>query len=167
MATSETTSPHLLQYTSKEATLGIVESTCLWATSILYLNDADEFHHVRDLVANWIKRTRQDNSLEFPKDYRLLTGRQAVFVRFLERQLTGQRALHTYVVSFSALADDLSQWRAYGASGGFCLAFEPEWLKKVASKQHFELMECVYDDSEKNVLIEELMLEALADFAAV
>ena len=167
MTTSKPSSPRLWHYTSKEATLGIIGFSCLWATSILYLNDADEFHHVRHLVTDWIKRTRQENSLGFPEEYRLLTGRQATLVRFLERQLTGQRALHTYVVSFSELADDLSQWRAYGSSGGFCIAFESDWLREVASKQHFELFECVYNHSEKRTLVEKLMLEALADFAAI
>lgn len=156
----------LWHYTSKEAMLGILGSASLWATSILYLNDADEFHHVRHLVTDWIKQTRQENSLGFPDEYRLLTGRQAAFVRFLERQLTGQRALHTYVASFSELADDLSQWRAYGGSGGFSLGFNRHSLIELGAKQDFQLYECVYDDSQKLSLVDALMTRALSDFDA-
>lgn len=166
MSQNSTPLAHLWHYTSKEATLGILGYSCIWATSILYLNDADEFHHVRHLVGDWIKRTRQDNHIGAPEEYRLLTGRQAVFVRFIERQLTGQRALHTYVISFSELADDLNQWRSYGSSGGFSLGFEADHLRAIASVQGFELFKCVYDDDAKRALIDSLMEEALSAFSA-
>ena len=137
---------------------------CFWATSILYLNDSAEFHHVRDLVSEWIKKTRTENSMGFPKEFRLLKGRETVFVRFLERQLSWSKALNTFVISFSEVYDDLSQWRAYGTGGGYCLGFAPSVLRQIGKGQGFNLVQCIYKPEVKNQLIGELMEESLRRF---
>jgi hypothetical protein len=130
----------------------------------LYLNDSAEFHHVRQLVNEWIKRTRSQNSIGFPEEYRLLHGRESVFVRFLERQLTSSKALNTFVVSFSEVHDDLSQWRAYAVGGGYSIGFAPSQVRGLGEKQGFKLVQCIYDHDEKARLIAELMEESLVRF---
>jgi len=37
-------------YTDVDTMMKIVDSACLWATSIKYLNDVKEYEHFRDLV---------------------------------------------------------------------------------------------------------------------
>lgn len=61
----------------------------------------------------------------------------------------------------------MSQWRAYGTSGGFSLGFQRERLSHLAGQQGFVLYECVYDEDVKAELVNGLMEEAILEFASV
>jgi len=156
-------------YTSREGLIGIVNHKCLWATSILYLNDSQEFHHLSDLVTKWIDNTHSSNTIGESNDSLLLEGSESAFVQYLKHKLlTGtMKALNTFVISFSSEGDDLNQWRAYGSGGGYSVGFEVDTLIELANTQCFEFMQCVYEDTEKEKLINLLMLKYLDKFRDV
>ena len=144
-------------YTKGDALLGILTQRCLWASSILYLNDSAEFYHVRELMSEWMDKTGNGSG----------SGKEPVFVQILKRQLGRSDALNTFVISFSELCDDLSQWRAYGAGGGYCLGFAPSLLRSIAESQGFALVKCIYDHDLKIQLVGELVKEHLTRFREV
>jgi hypothetical protein len=115
-------------YTRGAGLVGIANSRALWASSILCLNDSAEFYHFGHVVGDWIKRNPE----------RLRRNRlDEEYVAFLHSMITadfqppGFTAIATYVASFSEEADDLSQWRAYGYGGGYCVGFSQKRLREL------------------------------------
>jgi len=84
----------------------------IWATSSVHLNDSQEF-----LIGKELLKTA-------------LAGLPAGPIRTQMRlALRDADALEVYCACFSAVEDDLSQWRGYGANGsGVCLGFDLERL---------------------------------------
>jgi hypothetical protein len=79
----------------------------LWATSSVHLNDSEEFVRGRDVINSKLA------SLPSGK-----IGKQ------MKLALKDADALEVYCACFSAVDDDLSQWRGYGDNGsGVCLAY--------------------------------------------
>lgn len=80
----------------------------LWATSSVHMNDSEEFVRGRDVIGAEIAA--------------LPAGRIRTQMRLA---LKDSDALEVYCASFSAVDDDLSQWRGYGDNGsGVCLAYD-------------------------------------------
>jgi hypothetical protein len=106
----------LYHYTSREAYLGILSSGAVWATAIQYLGDSREYQMGLDLIRREIgARVIQDPTL------------QELLLQIVDG--SGWSYPRAFVASFSALRDDLSQWRAYGGgSGGIALGFECQRL---------------------------------------
>jgi hypothetical protein len=112
----------LYHYTSAEGLKGIVENDELWATSAYYLNDSAEIlygYQVLDLaLGSWLKRTNSPaNSIScgFAESLRQYFGHQA-----LERNVITP----IYLTCFCEVDNLLSQWRAYGSSGGYSVGFK-------------------------------------------
>jgi len=80
----------------------------LWATSSSFLNDREEFvcgHKVYSAILN-----------EHPN---------REFATLLQQALDESNPLTVYCSSFSAVEDDLSQWRGYGDDGrGVCIGYD-------------------------------------------
>lgn len=85
----------------------------VWATSSMYMNDAKEFVRGREVIEQAINRLPNDDTRR----------RMKLAVRDAD-------ALEVYCACFSAIDDDLSQWRGYGDNGaGVCIEFSlPELL---------------------------------------
>ncbi|HET6382863.1 MAG TPA: DUF2971 domain-containing protein [Armatimonadota bacterium] len=80
----------------------------LWATSSIHLNDAREFRRGQEVVEHQLARLPND-------DIR----------RRMRLAIKDADALEVYCSCFSAVDDDLSQWRGYGDDGaGVCLRFD-------------------------------------------
>jgi hypothetical protein len=80
----------------------------LWATSSIFMNDAQEFVRGKDVIDNELRT--------FPDDE--ITRRMRLSIRDAD-------ALGVYCTCFSAVDDDLSQWRGYGDDGfGVCIEFD-------------------------------------------
>lgn len=134
---------YLYHYTTSEGLLGIVQTHRIWATSIFYLNDMKEFRHGIELSKKYVQALRDGMTEAFLK--KLLTS---VLERLRERD-----GSHTYVCSFSELADDLSQWRAYCPTGGFAIGFPKDMLVVAAMQQPCYLEPCIYDPNEKEMAV--------------
>lgn len=148
----------LWHYTSNVATVSIIESKKLWATGIRYLNDSSEFRSQRTALTNWGKKAEL-SALE----KRFLQ----VLLEAIDNWAINWSLLGTFVASFSETCNDLSQWRAYGAEGGFCLGFAQSDLERLAEAQGFRLVRCLYDASDQVNFLSPLVSEALEKFRAI
>ena len=146
----KTTSNDLLwHYTTPEGLTGIIESHSLWATDIFYLNDSAEFMHGINIARKIIKQKIS-----------LLDGDEKERLERFDTNLSFIGPDHNrtiYVCSLSKTKDELSQWRAYCRGGGFSIGFPDQGLVDAIQGQHFELKECVYDVSEQQRIINQLI----------
>ena len=111
----------LYHYTTAEGLKGIIENEELWATSAYYLNDSAEILYGYRLLdfalENWLKRANpQANSISrgLAELLRRYFGHDA-----LERNVITP----VYLTCFCEEGNLLSQWRAYGSSGGYSIGF--------------------------------------------
>ncbi len=120
MVTRRSTVPDILyHYTSIEAFKSIIETKKMRATRYDQMNDTGELQlGVRNL-------------LEAVNGHRG-GGSPAVFEDWLvsEIQEFGRGTLDVYVLSLSAVADSLDQWRAYSRNGGVAIGFDSAKVQK-------------------------------------
>lgn len=113
----------LYHYTSIEGLLGIIEKKEIWATHIMYMNDAQEFKLFIDLVK---------------RDLEPLLKTDISTLKDLENQLDLVSIIGTQfnicVASFSEVPDALDQYRGYGGHGpSFCIGFSFNDLSSLVS----------------------------------
>jgi hypothetical protein len=121
----------------------------LWASSLLYLNDTEEFRYGVRVALNTIK-PMFDNSEHLNR----------VWTSVEDFLLNRYKADDLFSISFSTEDDDLSQWRAYSGSGpSFSLGFEPKKLESQAIGYLFQLYEVRY----RELLNEEDVTEELQE----
>lgn len=105
----------LYHYTTASAFQSIVETAQIWATNVRFLNDTSELNYAIERAGKlW-----NQSPAKHPSEYRKICM-VALSVGFN----------YTYIVSFSEMADDLSQWRAYARPGGLCIGFSRAALEK-------------------------------------
>ena len=150
MNDQKTTSNDLLwHYTTPEGLIGIIESNCLWATDVFYLNDSAEFMHGINIARDIIKQKISS-----------LVGDQKERLERFDTDLSFVGPDHkrpVYVCSLSKAENEISQWRAYCQGGGFSIGFPHQGLVDAIHSQHFELKECVYDTSKQQEIIKNLI----------
>lgn len=147
----------LYHYTNQAGLLGIVRNNCIWATKAQYQNDAKELQHTLDLSRGVIETLRQANTS--PEEERLL--------RAMKQRADSLMSINIFVSSFSVHKDMLSQWRGYCPGGnGYSIGFYSPKIKAIMAAQGLRLVPCVYQPTEHNQLVSELvreMLNALRD----
>jgi len=116
--TLEVPGPSILyHYTNDTGLRGILESGKLWLTDMFNLNDPSELRHGLSHVVRILNAKAEKGPDE-----------SKVFAQLFEETLTRgayQKFAHHFVLSFSAVGDDLGQWRAYADNGrGYALGFE-------------------------------------------
>jgi len=111
--------PILHHYTDAFGVHGIVSSNCLWATATQFSNDLSEIDYAVSVAIEIIEEMWGSKKNMGPWE-QLLAAHLAQLLA---------TPLHTFgqpfIVSFCEDGDLLSQWRAYGHSSGFSLAFSP------------------------------------------
>jgi hypothetical protein len=113
----------LWHYTTGEKLISILKSRTLWATQPSGLNDRQELTFSRNIMQNIVKQQsliRTDSHSAFLRDY-------------IHEFWSDYSNLDSniFLISFTALEDDLSQWRAYGGptgENGYCLGFDATGL---------------------------------------
>lgn len=102
-------------YTDVNGVLGILQHDCLWANSVYAMNDRSEFNFALSSLAaiyanGWdTKRVLEVDPAESDRRIHEVISHLAYG--------TGD----VYALCASKLPNDLSQWRAYGQSGGFAV----------------------------------------------
>lgn len=156
-------------YTNLAGLLGISSSRKIWATSILHMNDEEEYHHTFRLFSEAIKDIEEN----FPNN---------LFVDFIKRfrrEAKRQVSYYAFVACFSESRDQLSQWRAYSDdTGRFSLRFKGRFLGALSDGLNnrveklglesenyalFRLSKIVYDDRKKVEIIMNF-LEMIEEF---
>jgi hypothetical protein len=112
----------LYHYTTAEGLKGIIEQEELWATSAYYLNDSAEilygYRLLRFAIETWLKQANppaDSISRGLAESLQLFLGNDA-----LERNIITP----IYLTCFCEEGNLLSQWRAYGSSGGYNIGFK-------------------------------------------
>jgi hypothetical protein len=148
MESSEQSPPEILyHYTSQAGLLGIIESKCIWATEIRYLNDASEFQYFLDLVrevrAEFIDEANEPLIGYSPEQNIISDGISTLMS--ITTLFNTQVKFPYFVVSFTAQGDLLSQWRAYARDDiGFSIGFSHAKLEQLANRNKFWLVRCTY-----------------------
>jgi hypothetical protein len=154
----------IFHYTDAAGLHGIVNSGCLWATHIYYLNDSREFKYARQLIVT-VLQAQIDNH-PGPIVERLDQLRKCAQAHFALLESIAD----PYVVCFCESGNLLSQWRAYAADGnGFALEFEPAGLMTALRKDpelasNVKLLRVVYDESQQRQFIESAIEQLLKAF---
>lgn len=148
--------PFMYHYTNAVGFCGIVDSMAVHATHIAYMNDADEYKHAVDLLLLVLADAEQ----------RKLSPAQSRIVGLMKENLMGTRPSNYYPVfvsCFSALDDDLSQWRSYGGqNAGFGIGFDINHMIYLTDqwRQSGSLMgyvtAAIYDEAEKLDIVKQV-----------
>lgn len=130
----------LWHYTNFRGLEGILGGT-IWASSLTYLNDTEEFHHGAAIALEVLQNELALALGATHADYADTIHSTAV--SFLREKY---RPRDIFVTALSTEADDLSQWRAYGGASGpmFSVGFDPRRLEEQAARWLFELQEVKY-----------------------
>lgn len=127
--------PILYHYTTSDGLLGIIESRTLWATNVDFLNDAQELQfgrqRLRAALLSQADELRPEDGEVSEASYENYS--RAAVMRSAAEHLTsrGPQYHAVYVACFCAVNDLLSQWRSYGAPGGYAVGFRTDLLRRV------------------------------------
>ena len=147
-------------YTSLEGLIGIINSQKIWATDIMFLNDASEFKYSKDILYEEVKKL-QENDSRFKQANNFDESLGHFFYKFLEEnieKLFPSEHFSFYVCSFSEEKDLLSQWRGYCKNGiGFSIGFSLDRLKENFKQASFSIKKCIYNKNKQTDLINDLL----------
>ena len=142
----------ICHYTDQRGFLGILSSRSIWAADLRYLNDSEEYQVGFRKVLQRMETLTADN-----------VALKAMIARSLD-PITLDNAVGVGVASFSAIADDLSQWRGYGSgSGGIAIEFDPALLALHILMSGSSLGQCIYDEDEHDRVVAALCDAVVAD----
>jgi Protein of unknown function (DUF2971) len=127
----------LYHYTTIDGLKGILDSGCLWGTHVAFMNDSQELDYGIGMICDIIKSNADqwaaDPKLSKSKNrdaddklmHKLIDGVHNYL--HMNRDIISRRG-GTFVSCMSTSADQLSQWRGYGQSGGYAIRFDPKLL---------------------------------------
>ncbi len=111
--------PILHHYTDAFGVQGILSSNSMWATATQFSNDLSEISYAVSIATKIVDEIWGDKKNMSPWGKVLLQHLEQLF----------DTPLHSFgqpfIISFCEDGDLLSQWRAYGGTSGFSLAFTP------------------------------------------
>jgi hypothetical protein len=116
----------LYHYTDVAGLIGILSSSSVWATNLRFMNDAEELAHSWRLMLDVLHEAKG----------RARSRAQVELIEEIERAARSEWAGYPdfYATSFTENGDLLSQWRAYGSSGGgYAIGFEASKLVDASS----------------------------------
>jgi hypothetical protein len=139
----------LWHYTSIHGFHAILASKSVWATDLRFLNDYEEFVHIRNIAKKIIAETPELDANGFLNREFLA---KAVALAFDSGPLAN---LQVFVASFSAAEDQLGQWRGYShGSSGVSLAFDLKVFRPPANIGTLvSFAPCVYNPVQKEELV--------------
>jgi hypothetical protein len=127
-----------------------VQSKCLRASGIHYLNDTAEFKHAASIVAALLEAPLRHERGPWNDLYGMLREHLPSYTDHV-----------VFVGSFSEAKDKLSQWRAYcSPGGGFSIGFDPGVIERRARDQDFRLLKCEYDPEKQRAICGKMISEA-------
>lgn len=146
----------LWHYTDADGLLGMLRSRELWASSVEYMNDAEELLFGRKLIERAAKEVKAAHGASTEKDQ---YDPALLDLEFWVEGMAGRLEvldpleyphIKAYAVSFSSHGDQLSQWRGYANGSGFAIGFDRAALERLASEQQGgvrRLHDIIYGDA--------------------
>lgn len=150
---------HLAHYTTADGLRGIIQNGNLWASGAYYLNDSSELDYGRQLFCEILTRAIAEEERD-PVSKSIFQEAQKGFEPGGEMESTISR---TYIACFCERDNLLSQWRAYGQSGGYAIVFPLKELRTalvVDESYHTELHRVIYERQTQTLLLQ-LVLDDL------
>ncbi|QCP07653.1 DUF2971 domain-containing protein [Micrococcus luteus] len=132
----------LVHYTNAPAFMSILEGHALWASSIGYMNDSQEYHYLYVQARHFLEI-----------GYGALRHYGDAHPEDLETFINGvgwpyANSPSVYVIALSTDDDDLNLWRAYTAPGeGYCISFDSQKIRELAEKSGWRLAQVEYGAS--------------------
>lgn len=144
----------LYHYTTHDGVKGIVETGELWATDVRFLNDELEFQYAIQLIEQGF----------VDREWMSPFGDVPALEEIWQTALRVAARVRNYVVAFSELPDDLSQWRAYCRQGGYAIGIDAARLREhlLTLDAPVWLLPCEYDESRQMAKVRQA-LAAMAD----
>lgn len=151
----------LYHYTNQAGLLGILSSNNLWATSYKFMNDATEISHFRALASKFLEPEFRKISSELESsndearekvssfgglddvvEHELQVFLDTLYNTTFHRRENAEELVHPFILSLCGHEDEyerdnglLSQWRGYGAGGGFAIEFDTRALSDIVAAQ--------------------------------
>ncbi len=169
----------LYHYTSQKGLLGIIEKGEIWATDILYLNDAMEYKYAVNLFSEKIEKFKKaystvppffSSSIESMEEHRrtypiVPTPPYRYDKEWLEYNMLDDLYVfiqdieyHIFVFSLSQKRDLLSQWRGYCPYGnGYSIGFETSYFTSNMKDHGLRFIKCEYDEGVQKKMIEDFV----------
>jgi len=151
--TLETPIPEFLyHYTSSYGLEGIIKSNSIWATKVHYMNDYSELKLAFDYFRNEINQ--QQNGIE--------KNRTDEELDQMVKSLSSIETFNVGIASFTAIGDQLSQWRGYCKIGnGYSLGFSGQELySTIHQTENCYLVQCAYEERQHKLIAKELVNSA-------
>lgn len=153
----------LFHYTSLEGLLGIIESKSIWATNVLYLNDASELNYLINLLREQINNVKD----KIPVVSKGL-GKFSFFdglIENIDKFISHPYPIGFFVCSFSEEKDLLSQWRGYCPRGiGFSVGFNLDKLKGCAEESKCSITLCNYNEEDQKSALRKVISDISARY---
>ncbi len=141
----------LYHYTTIGGLQGIVESQCLWASDVRYMNDSAELQYIIRLLRERNESTSSPIG-EGSQDRSLL----AQFIDWIEYRMTNGHMV--FAASFRANGNLLSQWRGYSRIGkGVSIGFKGSDIQQLLTDKQFQLGRCIYRREDQIALIDRVL----------
>ena len=158
-----TEAERIYHYTSAHGLKGIIESKCLWATDVWFMNDTAEATYGLHAIERFLN-TRENPA----QDSENAVSREAIEII---RSWREQDPYWNYIACLSENGDQLSQWRAYGFGIGFSIGFDRGALERlfyppVPVPGKFTVRKVIYDPAEQDRLNALLFQRAAAALSA-
>jgi hypothetical protein len=156
MARSGSLPPTVFHYTTMSGVLGILTEKRIRATRIEFLNDFTEYRRGLQMAEHHLRALRRKH----------LPGPHAALVDEWIESLGVARKVRIYVACFSAVGDQLSQWRAYGRAGGYALGFATDSLlgRLADGAMRAAWLRCLYEEAEQQAYLEQMTTSLLRRF---
>ena len=124
----------LYHYTTAVGLVGIIQSQTLWATNAEFLNDAQELNFgragLRDALLQRANALNPEGDRVVDANYSRATVMRNAADHLAPGGLFAAKQYHfVYVACFCEVDDLLSQWRSYGAEGGYAVGFRMDQLR--------------------------------------
>jgi hypothetical protein len=153
----------LYHYTGIGGLKGIADKWQLRMTEIAYLNDrkeyTDSFSILEDLY---------DCKFKCSDKYRDIFSLALKDSKNIEDiALFESKFDKVFVFSLSTKKDDLNQWRSYATRGGYSIGFNfsaLDHMSKLYQYGELYLLPCIYDNSSKMSIVENIINKILEDF---
>ena len=154
---------NLYHYTSLEGLLGIIESKSIWATNVLYLNDASELNYSINLLREEINNVKEKIPIVING-----LGKFSFFdglIESIDKFISHPYPIGFFVCSFSEEKDLLSQWRGYCPRGiGFSLGFNLDKLKGCAEESKCSITLCNYNEEDQKSALRKVISDISARY---
>lgn len=140
----------LYHYTKSNGINGIINHNCFWATKSDFLNDPNEFSHIRGII--------EDVCRENVKN-------QTAVDRFLNDSIytPQEKSREYFVLSFSKCRDSITLWSEFGNKTGYNIGFRSDEIiariEEAAEIAYHGLV--VYDPKQQKQLIQRIICNYL------